>query len=428
MRLSSFSFAPLLALAACADPPAPTTSTTTAIQAPAFARTRIAGDVYHYTITLPVGTTPNAALRIHRVVRERAPFQPRHAAHAAMLLHGDFATFASSFAPTGTDVPSGGLAPYLAAHDVDVWGVDRRWTLPATDGDTSDFASMGVAQETDDVRAALALARATRAAGGDGDAPLALIGFSHGAQLAYTYAALEGGRPARERQVNALVALDFYGTLGPDAEDARALFCGSADYEYGQLAIGSTDAPNDFFIGLGELARSAPDDPSPWYPPFTNRGAILATLGQTYQFAPFTPLYHLLAPTLAADGSATAFAMTSDVSADTWLASAPPHQAMREGAELDDLLCGTGSTRTPPVTAPLAAIRVPLLYVGATGGVGAYGVYTTTQVSSRDVTARVVTRAGANGVIDDVGHADLLFAADAPTLVWQPLAAWLARH
>jgi hypothetical protein len=30
--------------------------------------------------------------------------------------------------------------------------------------------------------------------------------------------------------------------------------------------------------------------------------------------------------------------------------------------------------------------------------------------------------------VSDYGHADLLFARDAPEIAWQPLAAWLARQ
>ena len=59
----------------------------------------VTGDVAHYTVTLRVGAGPNAQLVIHRIVRERKPFRPRNTDRAVMLLHGDFATFSSNFAP-----------------------------------------------------------------------------------------------------------------------------------------------------------------------------------------------------------------------------------------------------------------------------------------------------------------------------------------
>src|SRR6185436_4797012 len=218
--------------------------------------------IFHYTLILPVGATPNARLRIHRIVRELAPFRARPTATAAMLLHGDFATFVTSFAPSLGDArsPVAGLAPFLAARDIDVWGVDRRWTLPtAPDADHSDFADMGVAQDVDDIGRALAFARATRAATGSGAGRLALVGFSHGAQLAYVYSAVEGGRPAAQRHVRALAAIDVYAEIAPEDAALRASACANSALESDAVAQGVVDSPNDFFIALGELDRAAPD-------------------------------------------------------------------------------------------------------------------------------------------------------------------------
>ena len=51
----------------------------------AFSREHVVDDIYHYEVVLPVGNTPNAAIRLHRIVREAAPFEPRHTSQAAML-------------------------------------------------------------------------------------------------------------------------------------------------------------------------------------------------------------------------------------------------------------------------------------------------------------------------------------------------------
>jgi hypothetical protein len=283
---------------------------------------------------------------------------------------------------------------------------------------------MGVAQAIDDTRAALALARAVRLAGGSGGGKLALVGFSHGAQLAYTYASVEAARPAAQRHVDAIVPLDWYGAFDPSQGADRAATCEYAAIEYQLVAEGTTDAPNDFLIAAGALARSAPGDASPLLPGMTNRDALLLTVGQTYQFAPFAPFYHLLSPILDGD-AAVGLRETSESAASAWLAGATPHQPWLETADFDALLCGEGPQ---PVDAPLARIRVPVLYIGAAGGIGALGVHATTQVSSSDVTALVVRRFGADRRAEDFGHADLLYATDAPALAWQPLAAWLAQH
>src|SRR4051794_36653395 len=89
-------------------------------------RQPLGGDVFLYQFLVRVGHAPNAVLRVSRVVRETRPWAPRPTHHAVMLLHGDFATFVTNFAPTaGTPAsPAPGLAPYLARAGVDVWGVD----------------------------------------------------------------------------------------------------------------------------------------------------------------------------------------------------------------------------------------------------------------------------------------------------------------
>jgi hypothetical protein len=385
-----------------------------------FSREHVTADIYHYTAVVPVGPQPNAALRIHRIVREVAPFVPRRTSHAAMLLHGDFATFVTNFAPTLGDPasPAPGLAPYLAAQNIDVWGLDRRWTLPAPDGDVSDFGGMTAAQDLDDLRAALGLARAARGS----DERLALVGFSHGAELTYLYAAIEATRPAAQRHVGAIVPLDWYGGLGPDEADIRAQWCDISASEYQAVADGFTDSTNDFQIAVGELAASAPDDPSPFNPNRTNRQVMLRFAGQTYVFG-ILPPYHLLSPIVGDDGFASGLRSTPEAAANAWFAGAPFHESMIEGGDLDAQICGDGTT---PIDAPLSRIRVPVFYIGAAGAVGERGVYATTQVSSSDVTTLVVSIT--DDELTDYGHGDLIYASDAQTRVWRPLASWLVRH
>jgi hypothetical protein len=74
----------------------------------------------------------------------------------------------------------------------------------------------------------------------------------------------------------------------------------------------------------------------------------------------------------------------------------------------------------------LEDITVPVLYVGAGGGFGEFGVYTTTLLGSTDVTTHIVHTAAPRVV--DFGHADLFLAGDAQALVWQPLLTWLQAH
>jgi hypothetical protein len=429
MRLSSYRslFAASIVVAACADSPPEVELARTAQELDAYEVTRehIAGDVYHYGFRVRVGDGPNAQLHLHRVVRELAPWEPRNTSDALMLLHGDFSTFATNFAPAAST--STGMATWLAERDIDVWGFDRRWTqAPAIGADLSDFDAMGLDQQLDDIATALAFARGIRLDTDPGDARMTLAGFSRGGQLAYFYAAREARGPQEPRHVKGLVPLDVYASLSPADDDLRDLACDFAEYEYDSLADGYVDVPNEFQSTVGQLALAAPDDPSPYqiFPGVTNRGMFLAFVGRTHRFFPATPLYHLNAPVFTA-GRVSALRLSSEEVVATWLAGATPHQSLRESADTDALVCDQAPL---PASVALVHIRVPLLLIGAAGGYGDHALYSTTQVSSTDVTTHVIRQLPVEREAEDFGHADLLFAPDAPALAWQPLLAWLVQH
>ncbi|HSS02856.1 MAG TPA: hypothetical protein VLM79_37600 [Kofleriaceae bacterium] len=415
-------------LAACTDPP-PDVALATTVQALGsveVTREPITGDVFHYSFILRVGDGPNARVRVDRVVRERAPWLPRRTTAAVMMLHGDFATFASNFAPAVGNPPSSatGLATWLAERDIDVWGTDRRSTLaPEIGADLSDFDAMSLDQELDDIATALAFARGVRLVTDASTARMTLIGFSRGGELAYFYASRDAARPPALRHVKGLVPLDVNVSLSPADEDLRQLFCEFAAGEYGALAQGGVDAPNDFQLAVGRLALSAPDEPSPFNPARTNRQVMLRFVGQTFVFFPATPLYHLNAPVL--DGLPTGLRLSSEDVVAHWLAQSPLHASMREAADTDALTCGDAPL---PLDVPLSHIRVPLLLIAAAGGYGEHAVFSTTQVSSTDVTTIVIRQLPPEREAEDIGHGDLLFAPDAVQLAWQPLLAWLGRH
>lgn len=421
--LSLATAASIAALPACVEAPADDTTTTiaqtldsTGALVEDIAREHVAGDVWHHSFVLVLGNTPNARIRLHRIVRERAPWLPRSTRAGAMLLHGDFSSFSSNFTP---------MATWLAQENIDVWGVDRRWAVAPTDADLSDFGSMTFAQEIDDTGRALAAARAVRLLTGSGLERLHLIGFSRGGFLAYAYAASEGARRPFQRHVKGLVPLDVWAEIPPEDEAARAWICEGAAFERQLVADGVTDSENSFFIALGELAQSSPDDASPFFPGLTNRQAFLMAAAQTYLFFPPTPHYHLAAGDIDESGLPTALTESPEAAIAQWFAHATPHQSMAEAADSDSIWCGDGQG---PFTVDLAAIRVPLYYIGAAGGYGDRGVYSTTRVSSTDVTVDIVARSGPEGAFEDFGHGDLLFGSDAPALVWEPLARWMAAR
>jgi pimeloyl-ACP methyl ester carboxylesterase len=390
-------------------------------------REPLGGDVFHYQVDLRVGPSANAVLRLHRVVRERAPWVARPSHDAVMLLHGDFATFASNFAPrVGSPASTApGLSLFLAQRNIDVWGLDRRWThAPADGADLSDFADMSFSSELDDIGRALGFARAVRVAGSSGNDRLTLVGFSRGGHLAYAYAAREGAAPRASRHVKALVPVDVFAEIAPGDEPARANACDNAAFERDALATGTVDSDNSFFVSIGRLALDAPSAPSPFFDGETNRQAFLDVVTHTSPFFTPAPHYHLLAGIFDGD-AVTGLRETPETVGETWFAAAAPHQSMREVAESDALWCGAPPL---PLQIDLSRIEIPLYYLGAAGGFAEHGIFTTTRVRSSDVTLHIVQRFGPERVAEDFGHGDLLFATDAPSLAWRPLADWVVRH
>jgi hypothetical protein len=380
----------------------------------ALERTVLTGDIAEWSVTLQVGPEPADRVRLHRVVRERAPFVARKSGGGAMLLHGDFSTFDTNFGGEA------GLAAALAAKNLDVWGVDRRWTLLGAGDDLGSLVDQGFAVGIADTRIALAVARGVRALGGHGAGRLALIGFSRGAHIAYAYAGDEATRPAAQRHVDALVPIDIYARLDAADEALRQGACARAQEEEDLIAAGMPGADNSFFQLIGGLAAELPDDDSPVFPGLTNRGALLTIVGQTYQFYGPTPSYHLAAGVIE-DEAVVDLVHAPATRIAEWFAAAPAWQSQREVADSDALWCGD----EPPFDDHLAAVAVPIYSLAAAGGFGEHTLASVEATASNDVTAVVVTDQVDAAL--DVGHADLLFGDDAAA-AWAPLADWLLAH
>jgi hypothetical protein len=427
----------ILLSAACATDPDPTAelevaATSQGLNAIQITRQQLAGDVYHYGFLLRVGDGPNAKLHLHRVVRERAPGLPRRSEDAILLMHGDFSNFASNFAPALgnpiSDAPS--LAVWLAQHDVDVWGLDRRWTqAPAgPEADVSDFGEMGIRQELDDIRTALTFVRGVRVVTDGSLERVSLSGFSRGGQLAYLYASDEAVKPSWQRHVKTLVPLDVYASIGPAYVGLHNFYCYTEAAYAEAFADGMVDGPNDFMIDVGNAFLTAPDAPTtnPYYPSeFSNRAVFYDVLGQTFWLFTASPWYHLAGSVIDENGLSAGLRYTAEDDAGHWLAGAVPHQSIREQLETEGILCGDNP---PAVDLPLSRIQIPLFLIAAAGGYGDRAIYSTTQVASTEVQVLNVRVRAPGEELEDFGHADLLFSPQAAALAWQPLLSWLQAH
>jgi hypothetical protein len=190
-------------------------------------------------------------------------------------------------------------------------------------------------------------------------------------------------------------------------------------YEGGQVGL--------LLQSLGGFALSSLDAGSPIFAGYTNRQAGLLTGAATWllQNPPIIPGYHWTGGQFSASGVPTGLSWTREGFFFQGLTQSSPYQSIGEQVETLAMWCGAPDL---PYDDHLSEVRVPVLYVGAAGGVGRYGFHSLTRLGSTDVTRYVVQRLPDAARALDYGHADLWLADDAPTAVWAPILDWMQRH
>jgi len=76
----------------------------------------------------------------------------------------------------------------------------------------------------------------------------------------------------------------------------------------------------------------------------------------------------------------------------------------------------------------LSDITVPVLYLGAAGGIGEVGVYSTTLLGGNDITVVIPQLRPDEEILLDIGHIDMWTAENADEVFWEPLLDWLKDH
>jgi hypothetical protein len=392
-------------------------------------RTPIVGNIVHYSAVVRVGSGPYDKFGIHRVVREFIPHHPVDAEHGVMLLHGDVSTFETAFlltAHSGAVPASLALSVYLAQHGVDVWGVDRRWTfLPDAETDFSSLATQGFAVAIADTRTAMAIARRSRFRTGSGAGKMILGGWSRGGEIAYAVANDEAVRPNLLRHVKALMPIDVPIRYAPGDTAFRTAVCNSytaskALYDAGSY---SDDA------GAGAKAAAAldiadPTGPSPIIPGLTNHQVVLVLMTQSYVLSDPVPWFHFGAG-IFMSGLPTDLQYTTYLYMRSWFENAPAHQSRLETLDGFALVCESPSL---PFDDNLGLVTVPTFMMGAAGGFGTAALYSTTLLGSTDVQTQVISLHPPADITLDFGHADLMYANNAPTLAWLPMLTWINSH
>lgn len=384
-------------------------------------RTVLHGDIVYYRFDVSVGSGQYDTVRLHRIVREQHPLQPVSTIDAVFLLPGDPNTFQMIFMePLISQVPEWdqSVTAFLAKNDIDVWGMDYRWALvPAAVQDFQFMKDWGLETDVQDTRTALSLVRAIRGATGQGLGRIELLGFSYGVFIAYAVANQETQQPYYLRSVKGIIPVD-YSPKFPAGSPQRTGACDSIPWYQATLDAGTYyDNFGVWLEQVGDLARSAPNDPSPNADGFTN-----------YQFALLVGAsgdWHFVGGYFDDSGMPTGLRFT-----DPWLwvdalRAVPPYTPIQMGLDTNTEEC---YDVVPPFDDHIGEITLPILYVGAAGGTGTDGYYGTTLTASKDITKFTVQLLSADQKALDFGHADLFMATDAPKLVWRPIRDWIVAH
>jgi pimeloyl-ACP methyl ester carboxylesterase len=387
-------------------------------------RTVIRDDIVHYCYDVVVGPGKFDVIRLHRVVKERQPYHPIRTVDGVMLLPGLPTYFEGSFmGPLISQVPTWdrSIVVFLAKNNLDVWGMDYGWALvPAQTTDFNFMKGWGVEKDTRHAEIALSLARRIRTITDQGFGRLHLLGYSYGAVIAYSVAGEETQWPRFLRNVKGIIPVDW--ALKFEEKSIRDYYCSMVAIDQANLDAGVYNDDSGLFLRqLSDLALSAPDEESPFLPPLANYQVALVLGASTWLLN--GQFWHFVGGYLDANGIPTDLRYTEAPLWLDWLHAVAPRGTMQTWFDIDAVLCGDVEVRFDD---HLREIAVPILYVGAGGGVGEFGYYTTSLTASKDVTKIKVTLELDRTV--DFGHVDLFTATNAETLVWRPILDWLKAH
>ncbi len=386
------------------------------------------GNLGYYTTTLRVGSGAYDRVVVHRLVKDKSPGKPARTPQAVFLVHGD----ASGFASFLKSSEQSSLAAHLALGGIDVWGIDLRWNgVPAEVTDHSFMGNWNTRTHLTDINLTLKFARLTRSLTGSGAGRMNLLGFSTGGYLALALANEEAKLPLVLRDIKGLIAMDVIYKAAPDAEEIRTAAAGRHAILMAQRQAGLFSSSYGQNIqALGSLALAQSDEPSPVIPGLSNRQAALFVSIATWMTSvppagPYSPFFHYAAGVFSSENLPEGLQFIDEPQLLQYAQTVPPYQSLGEMIDQEALLAGIGES---PYDNHLGRIEIPVLYVGAAGGAGDYGLHTLSLLGSRDKQALVIRLLPAEYEAVDFGHFDLLMANLAPELVWAPVLNWLSTH
>ena len=389
-------------------------------------RTEVTQGIAHYKFEVDLGKDEFDLIRIHRVVRERRPYRPVHTEGAVFMIHGSGQDFDDIFLRPGVNQPDAqNSSPvYLAGNNIDVWGIDLAWTLVPEE--TSDFSFMqdwGVERDVDHTLKAMTIARLVRGLTRQGFDRLNLMGFSYGVSVAYAAAGRETQQHRIQRDIKGIIAAEGAMKYADEDEASRISTCNRAAAAQEQINNGIYQNNNGIIFGqIGNLADSKPEEPSQLLPWLNNRQAALF-LGIAPPPNPPAPSWHFVGGQLRGNPPVPGGLLYTESS--RWiqlLRGLPPYQPRLSEKDINACLCNEEEVT---IDDHLGEIKVPILYLGAAGGFGEQGLFTSSLTKSNDITEHIVNLKFNQR---SFGHADLFMANDAAELAWEVMRQWLVGH
>ena len=388
-------------------------------------RTQIADSVAHYQFELRLGPGEFDVVRVHRVIREDEPYHPVRTNGAIFMVHGANNTFDMVFLRPGIDDPTAETASsvYLATNGIDVWGIDLAWNrVPLETTDFSFMQGWGLERDARDTVTAMSLARLIRGLTGQDFGPMNLLGYSYGNGVAYTAASLETQIPDSHRHIRGLITLDHALKVGPEDEDFRLAACDTARTEREELEDGLFNSANLRAAVFGNLAATAPDEPSSLIPGFTNfQAALLIGIRDR-------PFWHFVGGESNEQGIPVGLLYSEPARWIVALRVLPPHMPKLARFESNVVRCDNDDEFDVSADDHLSEISVPILFLAGAGGFGKLGSHTAARTASTEVTNHIVQLQADEDRSIDYGHLDLLMGDEAPVLVWEVLRQWLVDH
>jgi pimeloyl-ACP methyl ester carboxylesterase len=390
-----------------------------------FERTHVTGNIYHYSMEVPIGPGPHDRIGLHRVVKERGR-QPIATEKTLFCLHGTPGHFEVMFlAGSVTSAPNHqSIAVFLAENDVDVWGIDQAYTLlPQEITDFSFMDGWGMQFDADNLRTAMAVARLTRFLTGNGFGKMNLMGYSTGLMTGFAALNMETQLPEEERHIGGYVPVDyFYKTLDPVWLESECEFVEYVE-ELLQNGVYQTDY-GYLFQTLGFLAQTDPDGESPLIPGLTNLGAALMAAAETGVVFGFPDSIHFLAGVFDEQGNPVDLRYTELNEYLEWLQGFNNYGSNFMEYDIAVLHCDQENS---PHDDYLAEIDVPIFFLGAGGGWGDMMDYTASLLTGcQDVTLLNVQLKAEK--LLDIGHVDIYTAGNAEQYFWEPVLEWIDAH